>query len=225
MRYCGRNRQVKELRRTRVKICGITNLEDALVAVANGADAIGLVFYRKSPRHVSVEQAKRISEALPAFVSTVALFVDPDAGEVERVIAETKIDLLQFHGDESEAFCRGFSRPYIKALRMKHDTNLLALASGYASAKGLLLDTYVKGLPGGTGEAFNWEWVATEKQEGLTLPIILAGGLNAENVGRAIDKVQPWAVDVSGGVELMPGKKSEMKIKQFVQAVDEKIRR
>lgn len=216
---------MKYFRRTRVKICGITNREDALVAVENGADSIGLVFYHKSPRCVTTEQAKRIIEVLPAFVTTTALFVDPDAEEVEHVIAETKIDLLQFHGDEPEVFCNSFSRPYIKALRMKHDTNLRELVSRYSSAKGVLLDTYVKGVPGGTGEAFNWNWVAKDKQDGLSLPIILAGGLHAENIGRAIETVEPWAVDVSGGVELMPGKKSEMKIKQFIKTVDEKVRR
>lgn len=216
---------MKELMRTRVKICGITNSEDAKVAVANGADAIGLVFYRKSPRYVTLEQAKHIVEVIPAFVTVTALFVDPTVEEVEEVISATKVDLLQFHGEETEAFCSGFSRPYIKAVRMKYDSNLSALAKEYATAKGILLDTYVKGIPGGTGEAFNWDWVSKDKQASLNMPVILAGGLHAENVERAIDVVAPWAVDVSGGVELMPGKKSETKIEQFIKAVNEKVRR
>ncbi|MPQ77028.1 phosphoribosylanthranilate isomerase [Hydrogenovibrio sp. JE_KL2] len=211
--------------RTRVKICGITNGEDAKVAVANGADAIGLVFYRKSPRYVTLEQARHIVEVVPAFVAITALFVDPTVEEVEEVISATKVDLLQFHGEEAEAFCSGFSRPYIKAVRMKHDSNLSTLAKEYATAKGMLLDTYVKGIPGGTGEAFNWDWVSKDKQTSLNMPVILAGGLHAGNVERAIEIVEPWAVDVSGGVELMPGKKSETKIEQFIKAVNEKVRR
>lgn len=214
-----------EPRRTRVKICGITHIEDALAAVAEGADAIGLVFYDKSARHVSLAQAVRIVAAIPAFVTVTALFVDPQPEEVKAVIEALKVDLLQFHGDETEVFCNGFSRPYIKALRMKNDSDLPRYVRSYSSAQAVLLDTYVKGVPGGTGEAFNWDWVASDKHRDFDMPIILAGGLHAENVGRAIDEVSPWAVDVSGGVELMPGKKSETKIKQFIQAVDNKIRR
>lgn len=206
--------------RTRVKICGITNLADAKAAVEAGADALGFVFYEKSPRAVTIDQAWPILQTLPAFATATALFVDPDVALVERVIDELKIDLLQFHGDESPAFCEQFSRPYIKAVRMQAETDLEQLASQYASSRGLLLDTYVKGVPGGTGSAFNWDWVSPEKRQNVTLPVILAGGLNEENVGQAIRSVRPWAVDVSGGVESAPGQKSLEKIQAFIQAVN-----
>jgi len=206
--------------RTRVKICGITNIADAKAAVDAGADALGFVFYEKSPRAVTIDQAWPIFQKLPAFVTTTALFVNPDVALVQNVIKELKIDLLQFHGDESPAFCEQFSRPYIKAVRMQAETDLKQLATLYASSQGLLLDTYVKGVPGGTGAAFNWEWVSPEKQPKMTLPVILAGGLNEDNVGQGIDAVHPWAVDVSGGVESTPGQKSSEKIQAFIQAVN-----
>lgn len=206
--------------RTRVKICGITSAADADEAVQAGADALGFVFYDKSPRAITIDQAWAVFQTLPAFVTTTALFVNPDVALVERVIEDLKIDLLQFHGDESPAFCEQFSRPYIKAVRMQPVTDLEKLASQYGSSQGLLLDTYVKGIPGGTGAAFNWGWVLPEKRQNVTLPVILAGGLNDENVGQAIRAVRPWAVDVSGGVESAPGQKSPEKIQAFIQAVN-----
>jgi len=206
--------------RTRVKICGITSVAAMQEAVYAGADAIGLVFYEKSSRHLELAQARAILQAMPAFVTSVALFVDASAARVQQVIAATGVDLLQFHGQESPEFCQGFDRPYIKAVPMQAKTDLNELAQTYSSAQGLLLDTYKKGVPGGTGEVFNWQWVSPEKTATLKLPIILAGGLHADNVAQAIETVRPWAVDVSGGVEEAPGQKSAEKMQQFVQAVN-----
>lgn len=203
--------------RVRVKICGITSFEDADMALQAGADALGFVFYPKSPRHVSIEQAANIIEKLPAFVTTTALFVNPEKAFVEAAIEQAQFDLLQFHGDESAAFCEQFSRPYMKAIRMQETTDLMALSQEYSKAKALLLDAYVKGVPGGTGESFNWNWIAPARREGVEQAIILAGGLTEQNVAQAIETVQPWAVDVSGGVEAKPGKKSPERIKRFIQ--------
>ncbi|MDX1795783.1 MAG: phosphoribosylanthranilate isomerase [Hydrogenovibrio sp.] len=207
--------------RVRTKICGITRVEDALAAANAGADAIGLVFYDKSPRHVTLAQAAAIVKALPPFVTSTALFVNPEADLVHTVIDHVGVDLLQFHGEESMTFCESFGRPYFKAIRMQADTDLKACARAYAGAKGLLLDTYVKGVPGGTGAAFNWQWVTKDKTADLGMPIILAGGLNEKNVSEAVKIVEPWAVDVSGGVEASAGIKSEEKVAQFIQAVND----
>lgn len=207
--------------RVRTKICGITRVEDALAAAYAGADAIGLVFYDKSPRQVTLTQATAIVRALPAFVTSTALFVNPEADFVRDVIDTVGVDLLQFHGDESAAFCEGFDRPYFKAIRMQAETDLNACVRTYAGAKALLLDTYVKGVPGGTGAAFNWQWVSKDKTAGLDMPIILAGGLSENNVSEAVEIVQPWAVDVSGGVEAEPGIKSEKKVAQFIKAAND----
>ena len=201
--------------RTRVKICGLTSVEDALVAVNYGVDAIGLVFYEPSPRYVEIDQACSIAKSMPAFVTKTALFVNPDKNYVEQVLAEVDIDLLQFHGDEDAEFCQQFSKPYIKAVRMQETIDLEFLANEFKASSGLLLDAYVPGVPGGTGEKFSWEWIP----ESLGLPVILAGGLTAENVKQAIHTAKPWAVDVSGGVEASKGIKSEQKIKQFMQEV------
>lgn len=198
--------------RVRVKICGITRAEDALVAAQAGADAIGLVFYPPSPRAVTVEQAQTILQQLPAFVTTTALFVDPEPGLVQQVIDKLKIDLLQFHGNEPASFCQQFSRPYIKAIAMKPGTDLGAMAESYSDARALLLDTYKAGVPGGTGEAFNWQWVP----HNFSKPLVLAGGLNADNVTSAIKQTQVWAVDVSGGVEVEKGIKSAAEITRFI---------
>ena len=203
--------------RTRVKICGITRPEDALAAAHAGADAIGLVFYDKSPRVVDIAQAWDICEALPPFVTTVALFVNPKPEVVEEVLVEVPIDLLQFHGDEPPGFCEQFGHPYLKAVRMQARTDLDALARQYADAQGLLLDTYKPGVPGGTGEAFNWAWAA----QACDKPITLAGGLTAENVADAIKTVCPWGVDVSGGVEREKGIKDSGKINAFIHAVQQ----
>lgn len=200
---------------TRVKICGITRPEDALAAAKAGADAIGLVFYDKSPRAVDIGQAWEILDALPPFVTTVGLFVDMDAQTLEDILVEVPLDVLQFHGDETPDFCEQFGHPYIKAIRMKPETDLKGLAQRYESAQGLLLDTYRPGVPGGTGEAFDWSLA----QQACDKPIILAGGLTPENVARAIGQVRPWAVDVSGGVEKEKGIKDSGKISAFIQAV------
>ncbi|MCL9658815.1 phosphoribosylanthranilate isomerase [Pseudomonas protegens] len=199
----------------RSKICGITRIEDALAAVAAGADAIGLVFYAKSPRAVSVQQARAIIAALPPFVTTVGLFVNASRCELGEILDAVPLDLLQFHGDESAADCEGYHRPYIKALRVKAGDDVAAACLAYPRASGILLDTYVEGVPGGTGEAFDWSLVP----QGLSKPIILAGGLSAQNVAEAITRVRPYAVDVSGGVEQSKGIKDPAKIQAFMQAV------
>lgn len=210
------------MHRTRVKICGITRSEDMLAAVEAGADAIGLVFYAASPRAVDAEQAAAIVAATPALVTTVGLFVDPTAEQVQQVLDTVAPDMLQFHGDESDAFCRQFGRPYMKAVRMREDVDLTVLASTYAGARALLVDTYVKGVPGGTGQAFDWRRLP----ENLGKPVVLAGGLTPDNVASAIRQASPWAVDVSGGVEAVneqgtpqPGVKSAAAISAFMRGV------
>ncbi len=199
----------------RSKICGITRIEDALAAVAAGADAIGLVFYAKSPRAVSVEQAAAILHALPPFVTSVGLFVDMPRAELQALLQRLPLDLLQFHGDESPADCEGHGRPYIKALRVRPGEDVAAAMAPYAGARGILLDTFVEGVPGGTGATFDWALVPRQAAK----PIILAGGLAAGNVAAAIRQVRPYAVDVSGGVEASKGIKDAGKIRAFVQAV------
>lgn len=183
--------------RTRVKICGITRIEDMHAAVAAGVDAIGLVFYAPSPRAVTVEQAAQIVAATPAFVTTVGLFVNPSATDVQQVLSHVPLDMLQFHGDEDEAFCAGFQRPFIKALRMHDGIDLAREAMRWSRARGVLVDAYVEGVPGGTGVAFDWSRLPAS----LSRPLILAGGLTPDNVATAIERTRPWAVDVSGGVE------------------------
>ncbi|MGF0333579.1 phosphoribosylanthranilate isomerase [Pseudomonas sp. NFACC19-2] len=199
----------------RSKICGITRIEDALAAVEAGADAIGLVFYGKSPRAVSIEQAAAILQALPPFVTSVGLFVDMPRDELQQLLQRLPLDLLQFHGDESPADCEGHGRPYIKALRVRPGEDVAAAMAPYAGAQGILLDTFVEGVPGGTGASFDWSLVP----EDAAKPIILAGGLDADNVAAAIRQVRPHAVDVSGGVEASKGIKDAGKIRAFVRAV------
>lgn len=201
--------------RVRSKICGITRVEDALATVEAGADAIGLVFYAKSPRAVSVEQAAEIVQALPPFVTSVGLFVNMPREQLLAVLQQVPLDLLQFHGDESPAECEGYGRPYIKALRVRPGEDLAAAMAPYAGARGILLDTFVEGVPGGTGAAFDWSLVP----QGVARPIILAGGLEAHNVAAAIRQVRPYAVDVSGGVEASKGIKDAGKIRAFVKSV------
>ena len=198
----------------RVKICGITRIEDALAAAAAGADAIGLVFYPGSPRAVSVEQAAAIIAALPPFVTTVGLFVDLERVELQRILGRVPLDLLQFHGNEAAEQCEGFNRPYIKALRVRPGDDVSARIGAYPGASGILLDTYVEGVPGGTGEAFDWSLVPPVADK----PVILAGGLHPENVAAAVARVRPYAVDVSGGVEAGKGIKDAGKISAFVRA-------
>ena len=198
---------------TRVKICGITRMEDALTAAEMGADAIGLVFYERIPRHVTPEQARVIVRALPPFVTTVALFVDPAPSEVEAVLDAVHPDLLQFHGAEPPEFCRLFGTPYLKAVRVRPDTDLLQYAASYDDARGLLLDAYVEGVEGGTGHRFDWDLIP----KSLPKPVVLAGGLTPENVAQAIRQVRPWAVDVSSGVEATKGIKDAAKMAAFIR--------
>jgi len=204
------------MNKTRIKVCGICTVADAKLACSAGADAIGMVFYAKSTRNVTVETAMDIVSSLPPFVSSAGLFVNSARQEVNQVLSRVQLDLLQFHGDEDEAFCSSFDRPYIKAVRVKGDTDLSSLCQQYASARGLLLDSYNKDAAGGTGEVFDWGLIP----KGLSLPVILAGGLTPENVAAAISTVQPWAVDVSSGVEESPGKKDQRKIERFISAVE-----
>ena len=201
--------------RTRVKICGITRREDGKTAAQLGADAIGLVFYAKSPRAVDLAQANEIIAGLPPFVTIVGLFVEPQPSEVEKVLTRVPLDLIQFHGDESPEFCARFGRPYLKAIRMRDDINLMVEHERYHQARGLLLDTYQPGVPGGTGESFDWGRVPTE----LAGSIVLAGGLSSQNVGAAIKQVRPYAVDVSGGVEASKGVKNAAKMAAFIGEV------
>ncbi|MES9859053.1 MAG: phosphoribosylanthranilate isomerase [Sedimenticola sp.] len=201
--------------RVRVKICGITRPEDARQAVSMGADAIGLVFYPPSPRAVSAEQAAEIVYGLPPFVTVVGLFVNASRGEVADILARTRLDLLQFHGDETPEACSGHGRPFIKALRMREGIDLAELREHYGDAAGLLLDSYQKGVPGGTGATFEWERIPQR----MAGEIILAGGLSAGNVESAIHQVRPYAVDVSGGVEREKGIKDGSKIDAFMRGV------
>jgi phosphoribosylanthranilate isomerase len=199
--------------RTRTKICGITCVEDALAAVQAGADAIGLVFYPPSPRYIAPEKAALIVAKLPPFVDAVGLFVDANAVEVRSVLAKVRLDLLQFHGDEASAYCDSFSIPYIKAVRVRPELNLVEYAARYGGAKALLLDAYLEGIAGGTGERFDWNLIPAS----LPKPLILAGGLTPKYVREAIRQVSPYAVDVSGGVERKKGIKDAEKIAAFIR--------
>ena len=201
--------------RTRVKICGITRVEDAVSAVNAGTDAIGLVFYAPSPRAVSIEQAQQIVAAIPPFVSIVGLFVNATQTEIQSVLSKVRLDIVQFHGDETARECEQINLPYYKAIRVKADTNLLQYEAEFKSAKALLLDTFSETAVGGTGLVFDWNLIP----KNLTKPVILAGGLTLENVSQAIKQVRPYAVDVSGGVEQNKGIKDVAKIAAFMQAV------
>ena len=201
--------------RTRIKICGITNLQDAKVAIDEGVDAIGLVFCENSPRYINIRKAKEIVENTTPFVNYVGLFVDARKEYINNVLKEVALDTLQFHGQESEQACALYNKPYIKAIRMNENINLLEEAEKYFSAHALLLDTYIEGLLGGTGIVFDWDLIPKD----MAKPIILAGGLNASNVKDAIKKISPYAVDVSGGVEAEKGKKDPSKIKEFINEV------
>jgi len=204
--------------RTRGKMCGITQCEDAQLVVDAGVDAVGLVFYEKSPRFVNIEFAAEICQIVPAFVSRVALFKDAEQQMIESVLEQVEVDLIQFHGSETADYCEQFNRPYIKALGMKgaeHDVSfLLANVEKYQSAKALLLDGHAPGEAGGTGESFDWASIAVVEK-----PIVLAGGLTPDNVKQAIDLVHPYAVDVSSGVESSPGIKDRDKVAAFMNQV------
>ena len=202
--------------RTRIKICGITRVEDACMAAELGADAIGLVFYPPSPRNVGLERARAIIAAMPPFVTITGLFVDPAPEQVESVLRRCSLDLLQFHGDESPEFCGDFGMPYIKAARVRADADLVQYLSRYHAAQGWLLDAYHDKLYGGTGESFDWKLVPRD----LARPVILSGGLTPDNVRAAVRQVRPWAVDVSSGVEAVKGIKDAAKIAAFIAGVE-----
>jgi phosphoribosylanthranilate isomerase len=206
--------------RTRIKICGITRVEDAIAAVRAGADAIGLVFYPPSPRCVGMEQARALCASIPPFVTVVGLFVNPEPREMERVVDALPIQLLQFHGDETEAQCAAYGLPYIKAARVRPGLDLLECALSFPSARGLLLDAFVEGYGGG-GKTFDWSLIPPQ----LPLPMILSGGLDPENVAWAVERVRPWAVDVSSGVESAKGVKDVRRIEQFIAGVRDGDRR
>jgi phosphoribosylanthranilate isomerase len=198
---------------TAVKICGITRIEDGHAAALAGAHAIGLVFHPASARCVTTERARAIVQCLPPFVTAVGLFVDAPAQRVRQILQEVPLQLLQFHGAEPPDYCGAFPVPYIKAVRVKAGVDLLQCAGRYASAKGLLLDACVEGVAGGTGESFDWDLIPPA----IPLPIVLAGGLTPGNVGAAVRRVRPWAVDVSSGVEREKGVKDAAAIAAFIR--------
>lgn len=200
--------------RTRIKICGITTIADGLAAANAGADAIGLVFYAKSPRFVDFERAAAIARAMPPFLHVVGLFVNAEAAAVRRTLAAVPLSLLQFHGDEDEAYCAQFDRPYLKAARMRPGFDLVQYAASFGSAQALLLDAFVEGYGGG-GHAFDWKLIP----QGLPRPIVLSGGLDPDNVTAAVRTVRPDAVDVSSGVEVAKGVKDHAKIAAFIAGV------
>lgn len=200
--------------RTRIKICGITREEDLRAAVDCGADAIGFVFYEPSPRYVSPQQAAELVRWLPPFVTAVGLFVNTSPECISSTLEAVPLDLLQFHGDETAAECRRYGRPYIKAARVRPGLDLVEYASQFPDARGVLLDAFVQGY-GGAGKGFDWSLIPLA----LPLPVILSGGLDEHNVGQAIERVRPWAVDVSSGVEASKGIKDAGKIAEFVAGV------
>ncbi len=200
--------------RTRVKICGITRTGDARAAAEAGADAIGLVFYPPSPRYLSVERAVEIRDALPPFVQTVALFVNADAAQIAQVIGRVHPAMLQFHGDEAPDFCAQFGVPFVKACRIKPGTDAFGYLKSYGRAAAWLVDSHVP-EDGGVGEAFDWSLVPKERAR----PLILSGGLDRVNVGKAIRAVRPWGVDVSSGVESAKGIKDAAKMAAFISEV------
>lgn len=198
---------------TRVKFCGLTRPEDVECAVSLGVDAIGLVFYANSARGVTVETAVTLAARIPAFVTRVGLFVDADAGWIREVAAAVRLNLVQLHGEETPDFCEGLALPYIKAFRVRPGIDFARVIPAYASASGVLLDAYRPGVPGGTGTAFDWRLIPETSQ-----PVILAGGLTPDNVAEAVTQVAPWAVDVSGGIEALPGIKDPDKMRRFLDA-------
>lgn len=198
--------------RVRVKICGITNVEDAIAAVNAGAEAVGLVFYAPSPRAVIIEQARTIALAVGPFTVVTGLFVNADPEFIDAVLNKVPLQLLQFHGDETLAYCESFARPYMKAIRMRPELDVTTAIGAYPSASGILLDAYRPGVPGGTGETFDWARVPRQS----VTPLVLAGGLTSVNVDEAIRATGVYGVDVSGGVESTPAKKDHDKITSFI---------
>ena len=202
--------------RTKIKICGITNLRNAHEAARLGVDALGFVFFSESPRYIEPKKARVIINLLPSFVSRVGLFVNAPKEEVLFAISESRVNVLQFHGDEDEEFCNQFNLPYIKAISFKDGINLLEYCQLYASSSAILIDTYSQKMRGGTGKTFNWDLIPKQ----LPLPIIIAGGLDSKNVSSLINSVNPYGVDVSGGVELDKGIKDHNMMKNFVLGVN-----
>ena len=200
--------------RTRVKICGITRAQDGIDAAEAGADAIGLVFYPPSPRFLSIGRAIEIRDALPPFVQTVALFVNPSRAEVDEVLERVRPSMLQFHGEETPAFCAGFPVPWLKACRVREGVDLLEYFRSYPGAAGWLADAFVEGY-GGAGKSFDWSLVPAERER----PLVLSGGLTKDNAAEAVRRVRPWAVDVSSGVESSKGIKDAAKIAAFIREV------
>ncbi|MCK5830454.1 MAG: phosphoribosylanthranilate isomerase [Methylococcales bacterium] len=203
--------------RTRVKICGFTQVSDAVTAAKLGVDAIGLVFYPPSPRNISIEKAVKIVNTLPAFVTVVALFVDENESQIREVMSKVSIDCIQFHGDEEPVDCRIYNKPYMKAIRMKPGLNILEIAEQYSDASALLLDAYHPGIKGGSGSQFDWDLIP----KNCSLPIILAGGLQTSNIKTAIQSVKPYAVDISSGVEEKKGVKDVAKMAAFIREINE----
>jgi phosphoribosylanthranilate isomerase len=199
----------------KVKICGITDSENAKKIGQLNINAIGLVFYDKSPRAISIPQANKIIDSLPPFISKVGLFVNSKSSYIDQVLNSVNIDTIQFHGDESPSDCSQFQMPFIKAIRMREGTNLLKQAEEFSSAAGLLLDSFEEDSYGGTGKSFDWNLI----RDNIDLPIILAGGLNKDNVISAIEKTQPYAIDISSGVEVEKGIKDIGKTKEIIEIV------
>ncbi len=200
---------------TRIKVCGLTHAEDVRVVVQHGADALGLVFYEASPRNVTIPHAAHLAQSAAPFINIVGLFVNPTAAEVQMVLRHVRLDTLQFHGEETPEFCAQFNKPYLKAIRVKAGVDLLQCASDFSGAKGLLLDAHVEGIQGGTGATFDWTLIPKH----MPIPVILSGGLDAQNVVAAIKQVQTYAVDVSSGVEVSKGIKDAAKIAAFINEV------
>ena len=200
---------------TKVKICGFTNAENAQQAALAGVDAVGLVFYDKSPRHVTIDVAREIVAALPPFVNRVGLFVNANPSLIDEVLCEVALDTLQFHGDETVNECVQFHMPFIKSIRVSSETDLKNISNDFSMASALLLDSYSSNTYGGTGKPFDWSLACVE----IDLPVILAGGLNPDNVAEAISRVKPFAVDASSGVESAKGVKDIDKIKSFISNI------
>ena len=200
---------------TKIKICGFTNADNAREAALVGVDAIGLVFYEKSPRNVDINTAREIVAALPPFVNRVGLFVNANPSFIDEVLCEVPLDTLQFHGDEGVIDCTQYQMPFIKSVRVSLDTNVTQIADDFSQASALLLDSYNSHTYGGTGEVFDWSLACVE----IELPVILAGGLNSDNVAEAIKQVRPYAVDASSGVESEPGVKDVDKIRAFIRQI------
>ncbi len=198
---------------TRVKFCGFTQEDDIAQAVTLGVDALGFVFYEPSSRYVTPEHAANLTRSVPAFVTRVGLFVNEQAESIKRIFETARLNLIQYHGDETPEFCDTLGLPYIKAFRVQQGMDLRAEMDRYPNASGFLLDAYVKGQPGGTGERFDWGLIPQSD-----VPIILAGGLTPDNAKDAIEQVAPWALDVSGGIETKPGRKDPDKMARFMNA-------